>query len=265
MCLLIVESRVDPATPLVVGANRDERLDRPATAMAVLHDQFPRVIGGRDDLAGGTWLAANEVGLVAALTNRPTAARTTLDGPPPPRSPRKARSRGELPLLLARHTSATDAVEAFLAHVRPDDYDGAWFLVADRTSLYAIDMSGSELHATDLPPGRYVLENRALGAPSPKVEHVQRLLAAADLDATHRVEELQRVLADHQIPPGAPDTAAEPRVILPACVHADWYGTRWSAIITVDAGDGLPDVRYTDGPPCTSALRSAASAWGTST
>ncbi len=261
MCLLIVESRVDPATPLVVGANRDERLDRPATAMARLDDRFPRVIGGRDDLAGGTWLAVNEVGVVAALTNRPAHVTRTLDGPAPPPAPRKARSRGELPLLLARHANATEAVEAFVEQVDPDDYHGAWFLVGDRSTLHSIDMTNGAVRRTELPPGRYVLENRALGAPSPKVAHVQRLLAHADLDAAHRVESLRRVLADHEVPAGAYDTADEPRVILPACVHADWYGTRWSAIVTVDADTGLPDVRYADGPPCTSPLHSAASYW----
>ena len=84
---------LDPAAPLLVGANRDEHLDRPAVAMTVLRESDPRILGGRDELAGGTWLAVNAHGLVAGLTNRP------LPGGPD----KSKRSRGELPLVLAAH------------------------------------------------------------------------------------------------------------------------------------------------------------------
>src|SRR5882762_8250462 len=57
VCLLVVLSRVVPGLPLVVAANRDERFDRPATPMAILRAVGPRRLGGRDDKAGGTWLA----------------------------------------------------------------------------------------------------------------------------------------------------------------------------------------------------------------
>jgi uncharacterized protein with NRDE domain len=71
MCLLIMAWQTDDRAPLVVGANRDERLDRPATAMTVLRSEHPRILGGRDEVAEGTWLAVNEYGVVAGLTNRP--------------------------------------------------------------------------------------------------------------------------------------------------------------------------------------------------
>ena len=41
MCLLVVASRLVPDTPLVVGANRDEVLERPSTAVTVLHPGPP--------------------------------------------------------------------------------------------------------------------------------------------------------------------------------------------------------------------------------
>src|ERR1700722_1741674 len=113
---------LDPDAPLVVGANRDERLARPATAMGVLRESGPRILGGRDEVAGGTWLAVNSDGLVAGLTNRPMP-----DGPDPTK-----RSRGELPLALALHRRADDAVGEFLKNIRPAEYNPAWFLVGDR-------------------------------------------------------------------------------------------------------------------------------------
>ena len=126
VCLIVVLSRRGPDRPLVVAANRDEKLERAALTATVLHSSAPRVLGGRDLLAGGTWLAVNEHGVVAGLTNRPSAAG---------RDPTK-RSRGELPLALATHPTAAAAVEDFVERFSPEDFNLAWLLVGDRTSLY---------------------------------------------------------------------------------------------------------------------------------
>ena len=45
------------------------------------------MLGGRDELAGGTWLAVNEHGVVAGLTNQPAAVGRDAS----------KRSRGEMP------------------------------------------------------------------------------------------------------------------------------------------------------------------------
>ena len=87
MCLLVVASQVVAEEPLIVGANRDEILERPSTSVAVLDEGPPRILGGRDELSGGTWLAVNEYGLCAGLTNQPLGDA---------KDPSK-RSRGELP------------------------------------------------------------------------------------------------------------------------------------------------------------------------
>src|SRR5256885_16718013 len=72
MCLLIVLTRTHGEMPLVVGANRDELLERPAVPLAVLRDANPRIVGGRDELAGGTWRAVNDAGVGARPTHPPT-------------------------------------------------------------------------------------------------------------------------------------------------------------------------------------------------
>jgi uncharacterized protein with NRDE domain len=253
VCLLIVLAQTHRDLPLVVGANRDELLDRPAVPMTVLRDANPRIVGGRDELAGGTWLAVNDAGVVAGLTNRPATKDTTK------------RSRGELPIALAAHTSARAAVDALLAELRPSDYNPAWLLVGDRDSLFAVDMTGTDNPTIEaLPPGIHVLENRALGEPSPKVDQVRALLAGAeDLDAGDLVDRLQTVLADHHVPEGATPTRAGdgepiPAEVKAACVHTERYGTRWSSIVTVPASAAeLPSVRYADGAPCCSPFRMA--------
>jgi uncharacterized protein with NRDE domain len=281
MCLLVVLSRVVPGEPLIVGGNRDERLDRPADAMAVLREA-PRTLGGRDLKAGGTWLAVNADGVVAGLPNRPREG-----GPDATK-----RSRGELPLALTDQPTVARAVDAFAKAFKPDDYNSAWLLVGDRDSLFAVEVHvEGDVIVTELPPGVHVLENRALGAGSGKVDHVRSLLEGIEgLSADAVVERLGAVLSNHEIPveewpeevtPVPPpvvetsadgevtppvETAAEVRKRLPqvraACVHTEEFGTRWSGIISVPADRGAtPVFRYTEGPPCTFPYLTAELPW----
>ena len=219
MCLLVFASRLRDDVPLAVGANRDEQLERPAVPMEVLRAAGPRVLGGRDLLAGGTWLAVSEHGVVAGITNRPLVDEG--------RDASK-RSRGELPLALASATTA-----------------GA----ADRQALFSIDLTGGEAPAvTEHPPGLHVFENRPPGAETPKVARVCSLLGRLDdLSEDRLVDRLATTLADHEIPEGVEERF---RIAGAACVHGEAYGTRWSGVVTVPAGDARPIVRYADGPPC---------------
>jgi uncharacterized protein with NRDE domain len=239
----------------MVGANRDEVLERPSTAVTVLDEGPPRVVGGRDELSGGTWLAVNEHGVCAGLTNQPLGDA---------KDPSK-RSRGELPLELARHSSAADAVEALLSAFRPADYNGSWLLVGDRTSLFFVDFTGSGEGtgggggtALALPPGIHVLENRALGETSPKVDLVRAGLdVPPEGDAV--ADAFRRVLADHRNPEG------EERPNAANCVHLETFGTRSSCIVRVPAGSGPPRLWVADGPPCTTAYEDAGGLWGAPT
>jgi uncharacterized protein with NRDE domain len=242
----VVASQLVPGEPLIVGANRDEVLDRPTTPITLLDLGPPRVLGGRDELSGGTWLAVNEHGVCAGLTNQPLGDA---------KDPSK-RSRGELPLALARHRSAPEAVDDLLGTHRPEDYNGSWLLVGDRTSLFFVDFTAlSGGSAVALPPGIHVLENRALGEASRKVDLVRGALGApADGDEVARA--FRRVLADHRIPEG------DERPNAGNCVHLDTFGTRSSCIVRVPDGSGLPRVWVADGPPCSTPYEDAGDLWG---
>jgi uncharacterized protein with NRDE domain len=260
VCLLTVLSRTHPDFPLVVGANRDELLDRPAVPMAVLRDGGPRILGGRDQLAGGTWLAVNDAGVVAGLTNRPTPGGRDLT----------KRSRGELPLFLATHTSAAEAAEAARREWHSTDYNPAWLLVGDRDALFAVDLTGEGAPVvTALPPGIHVLENRAISDPTQKTAHVQELLAGiADVPGEALVSRLRAVLSNHQVPAGCEEpivaedgTEIPPQVRAP-CVHTEKFGTRWSGLVTVPRDrHAPPTVRFADGSPCTVDYTDATELW----
>ena len=265
VCLLVVGSRVDADFPLLVGANRDERMDRAAIPVTVLRDAGPRILGGRDEVAGGTWLAVNEHGVVAALTNQPSPAG---------RDDSK-RSRGELPIALAAHDRAGTAVAEFVKRFRPHDYNRAWLLVGDRSSLYYIDMTGDDRAAvTALPPGVHVLGNFPLGHRSVKTTHVTEFVERRSRPGHSGLEQaLREVLADHTIPPGAAEEIAahtpattdgkpRPPQLAAACVHTESYGTRSAAFVRVPAATGaLPVLEVAPGPSCVTAFADAGSLW----
>jgi uncharacterized protein with NRDE domain len=247
VCLLVVAWHVVPGTPLLIGANRDERFDRPTTAFTVLRQAQPRVLGGRDERAGGTWLAVNEHGVVAGLTNQPLG-----DARDPSR-----RSRGELPLALAGHRHAAAAVEALLEDHRPLEYNGSWLLVGDRHALIFVDFTGLvEPEPIMLPPGLHVLENRSLGAPSPKVDRVRAALSGLGGAATDPAAAVRLALSDHT----APEATDSPTGA--TCIHLDEFGTRSSCIVQVPEAAGTrPRILVADGPPCVTPFVDVSECW----
>jgi transport and Golgi organization protein 2 len=115
--------RLDPSGPwpLLLAAVRDEFMQRPWDPPDAHWPDLPNVIGGRDRVAGGTWMAVDtERPAVAALLNgvrlddlesgqvRPTRGRLVLD----------ALSDVDLPADLSRydgfHLLRADAAEAVM-------------------------------------------------------------------------------------------------------------------------------------------------------
>ena len=91
MCTLIIGRNVLAPDTLILAANRDERPERPSQAPVVLSTS-PRVVGGRDEVAGGTWLAVREGRAVVAMLNRRDTPGASAEG---------RRSRGLLALDVA--------------------------------------------------------------------------------------------------------------------------------------------------------------------
>ena len=265
MCLLIVISGVVAGMPLIVAANRDERRARPTIPMTRLEGAGGElaILGGRDEVGGGTWLATNEAGVVAGLTNRPLR-----DGPDTAK-----RSRGELPLALARHPTAAAAVDAFGTAIDPSAFNPSWLLVADRHDVFFVDVTGTDRVVVEhLQPGVHVLENRVLHELSPKVERVRELLdPVLNRRPSVLLDGLPTLLAVHHMPRSDPPAdASNPRLALAAraiCVHADDddYGTRSSAVITVAGNRAPPAIRWTDDAPCHGRWNSSDHLWATPT
>ena len=61
MCLILFSLQHHRGYPLIIGANRDERYERPSAPLAFWTDA-PHVAAGRDLEAGGTWLGITRRG-----------------------------------------------------------------------------------------------------------------------------------------------------------------------------------------------------------
>ncbi|MGH7707162.1 MAG: NRDE family protein [Vulcanimicrobiaceae bacterium] len=240
MCTILVWNGLSARFPLVVAANRDEFLDRPTTPPVVLNDR-PRVVGGRDEVAGGTWLALSECNFVVAVTNR-------RDGGEPDA---RKRSRGRLVLDLAT-ASDLRAVRQLLALVDPLAYNPFILLAADARTAVAMHAGSDGLTIAELPPGAHAITNWRVDASEPP-RAAAALAAALRLspvvddpraggdDPVRLADQLRCALADHG---ESTDEAL--------CIHreSDRYGTRSSSVVLISADPTQTRYFHLEGPPC---------------
>ncbi|HEV7241915.1 MAG TPA: NRDE family protein [Thermoanaerobaculia bacterium] len=206
MCLIALAHRAASPFPLVVAANRDEDYER-ATHAAHRWPEAPDVVGGKDALHGGTWLAVRRGGRFAAVTN--------LRGATP-----RTRSRG----FLVRDFVTSDVTVATYARkiaAEAEEYAGFHLIAGD---------AGGELmyiapdQQVPLAPGVHAFSNAPAGEEWPKVEvavaQMQNALAITPVDAL--IDELMRFLA---MPRGTDSPMSE------VFIRGDRYGTRSSTVI----------------------------------
>jgi uncharacterized protein with NRDE domain len=242
VCTLAIYFRVFPDFPVIIAANRDEYLARPALPPTTLLDQ-PRVVGGKDLVANGTWLGINEYGLVAGLLNR---SRASYGDPDP-----TLRSRGLLCLDALRHRTAAEASE-FVRHQRGVNYNPFNLLVASVNEAFVAYNRGGGLEIVPLAPGMHLLTNLDLNDfECPRISRAHdrfaALCASADFarDPVGGREKLGGLLADHSTQLDARE--GRPNAL---CLHMGNYGTRSSSLI-FEAGNGAITHFFAPGPPCT--------------
>ncbi len=174
MCTVIVSIGSSPAWPLLLAANRDEKLERTARPPACHWPLQPDVLGGLDVPAGGTWLAINRAGVVAAVLNRLGSL-----GPAPGK-----RSRGELPLLALRHPTAAAASSA-MADLNAGQWRSFNLVIGDRDATWYLRGTGQgPIHTEKLAAGLHIITARDPNdTTSPRVaRNLPRFKAAAAPD-----------------------------------------------------------------------------------
>jgi uncharacterized protein with NRDE domain len=212
MCLLVVAHAAAARYKFVIAANRDELHARP-TRPAGWWREPPGLLGGRDLLAGGTWLGVDRGGRIAAVTN-------VRDG-----TPREApRSRGA---LVTDYLGGDESAASRAARLAAAGAGFAAFnlLLFDGAEL---QYTSNRAPPTRLAPGVHALSNAPLGVDWPKTTSAKagatRVLAAAD-----PLEGLFDLLATR-----SNADSAEERYRSAHFVAGPVYGTRCSTVILID-------------------------------
>ena len=223
MCTVIVLFRPGHAWPLILAANRDEMIDRAWAAPARHWPDRPRVVAGKDQLAGGTWLGVNDEGVIAAVLNRPGSLGPQMG----------MRSRGELPLEALDHAEARAAADA-LVHIEPRNYRSFNMVVADRDAAFWLrhESEARTVEAFPIPEGLSMITAHDRNDPaSPRIRHyLPRFAEAAPPDpGADNWTEWQALLASEDRAPGA--GAREAMTIAPD----RGYGTVSSSLIALPA------------------------------
>ena len=256
MCTLIAGLDVLGSGTLVLGANRDESPERPTAGPGVLVDR-PRVVGGRDLLSGGTWLAIREARFASALMNRRPIPDAALD-------PSSLRSRGLLCLDAAASGPAIDApatIDPGTGEARPRRLDAALGLLARDAYAHCTlvglssDGGGWAIHAghgrapeaTWISPGWHVITHQDVDDPTePRTAWLrERIQGASPRDVDAALELLSSLLRLH-------GDGGEPAV----CLHRERFPTVSSSLLALGAlGGDRSRYLHADGPPCTTAYR----------
>ncbi|MFW0784742.1 NRDE family protein [Gordonia sp. CPCC 206044] len=237
MCLILFAWNVHPDLPLVVAANRDEFHRRRTTALS-RWDDLP-VIGGRDNLAGGTWMGVNAQNpqRVAMVTNVRDGQLTAEVWP---------RSRGALPVEFL---TGTDDPGSFARGLRDDagQFAPVNLLVGDGRELWWTTNWPTPC-AERVPDGVHGLSNGALDSPWPKVtDGADALRVVVDDDEPGgSVEPYLDLLAlrDRPADDRLPDTGVgvdRERDLSPRFIDLPGYGTRASTVLRIGR-DGHGDI-----------------------
>jgi len=250
VCTLIAGVGVLGPGTLVLGANRDESPERPTAGPGVLTES-PRVVGGRDLLSGGTWLAVREDRFVSALMNRRPAPDDT-------RELSAFRSRG----LLCLDAAASPALEGAPHAIDPGTGERhsplltAALRLIDRDAyahctLVGLGTNGEAwaIHAghgrgpdvTLIAAGWHVVTHADVDDPNePRARWLlRRLQAARPADVAEAFDIMKGLLQTHG-EDGSP----------PVCLHRERFPTVSSSLLALGA---LASPRYLHaaGPPCT--------------
>ncbi|MBZ0205053.1 MAG: NRDE family protein [Flavobacteriales bacterium] len=218
MCLIVLAYKVHPRFPLILAANRDEFLDRPAKPAHFWADA-PDILAGRDKRAGGTWLGITKSGRFAAVTNYRNMRMSFPPGPSRGLLVRQALEEGIDPRNTGAYAGFS-LIHGALDHLR-----------------YHNNINGVD---EPISQGIHGLSNHFLNTPWPKVvkakQAMKRLL---ELPVAEMKDGLFHLLADDGIAPdkALPDTGLPlemERAASSIFIHTPGYGTRCSTVVLVE-------------------------------
>ena len=228
MCLMAIQYQLVPEAPVLVAFNREEYYDRKTQAPTIQSGK-PRILGGVDLVAGGTWLGVNQHGMLVAACNRRKY-----------QFPMAPLSRGVLCRELLKCRTAHDAAELAMEELSGGEYDGVNYICVDGQSGHVVH-GGDQLEMVELEEGLNIIANRNLNDPrDERVTLARRLLTIQQLDSPVKfLAVASKVFARVPSPPGRPS------IIL----RGEDRGTVSSTLISLGVKPRDAIYQYAPGPP----------------
>jgi len=241
VCTVILGRDVTGPGEILIAANRDEDPARPSDPPGVLLES-PRLVGGRDRVSGGTWLAvqAPHSGLAAgeAGANEPARITMLLNRRPLPGAPVPARSRGLLVIDVAR---AADPRAAARAEAATGRYGPCTLLHASPRACWWLAIPGDgPVRGGDIAPGWHAITHAEMDdIDEPRTAWlVQKLARLEERNVESALGRLATLLAHH-------GDATSP----PVCLHEGRMQTVSAALIALTHERAI--YRHAEGRPCT--------------
>lgn len=235
MCLIVFALNQHPRYPVILVGNRDEYYARTSTPMHWWPE--PKLLAGRDEQAGGTWLGLTETGKWSAVTN----FRGPVQNPSP------SQSRGELVVNSLLSKNPVDEIARQISS-KADRYSGFNLLIGDGNDVvWLSNRSNTEpTQPAKLESGIFGLSNHLLDTPWPKVQKAKQglaeIIAADELDPVRLLD----VLANDSRPPDQllPDTGVgiDKERVFSSMFIADsnmQYGTRCTTAMLISADNRI--------------------------
>lgn len=222
MCLIAFRWQPDAPQPLVMAANRDEFHARPTRPLGWW--KWPAgPLAGRDEQAGGTWMATSRSGRFAAVTNFRDPVATS-----------GARSRGELPLAWLEWNGSVGEFGQVVYGSKAQW--GPFNLVfGDAEELWIV---GTHAEPAAIQPGIHALSNHLLDTPWPKsIRAVRRMEqwpegGGGDVDGLLDLLDDRQPAAAHELPDTGVEREVEAMLSAPFIV-SERYGTRSSSALVL--------------------------------
>lgn len=227
MCTLLAAVCVSKDVPLLIAANRDERLKRPASGPKLWNRPLP-FVAPVDEQAGGTWFGINQRGLVVGITNRFLTARDD-----------SKKSRGAL-VVEALSAESAESLRSSISSLDAAAFNPFHLFYADRQTAHISYSDGNGFHHQSLSPGLHVVTERSF-SDQPETRSQKLVTDAAQLDPS-RPELWFDLLRQHN----------DQNPLDGVCIHAPAfdYGTRSSTVLQLHPKLSQTRMWASEGPAC---------------
>ena len=224
MCLVAFAFGVSEDYPLLFATNRDELHTRP-TSKSQWWKDHTHILGGRDLIAGGTWLAIDKTGRLAAVTNMPSNSEITFK-----------KSRG---YLVSDYLIDRFPVDEFMSTLNNDGSEYAPYnlLIFDGISMF---YSSDKISGKPLSPGTYAISNAPIGTRWPKICFAESMVTSALTSATPE-DDLFEMLESQDPQNSKEDSFNYENRQSHTFINNKLFGTRSSTVVAI-SGEG--EVRF---------------------